>query len=242
MKKRLKTIGKIFIFILCLVALLGFINYEVYSIKKKEYERQSEIASTTHEQINLNLNMLKIAIQTNDIDGYSENLQSLHENATTIESLFMVKDEENDYLTSLHSYMELLENEADLLPEIASLKQDVLKIKKVFQDNYSDDDSITRDKLENASDEITKLKINEKNYSKKAILSVISEINNILEEIASKSDSLSDCIDNCYKNRINEINDNLADEIEEFVDKTEKLNKTIENQFDLNTLDFLKDY
>ncbi len=109
MKKRLKTIGKIFIFILCLVALLGFINYEVYSIKKKEYERQSEIASTTHEQINLNLNMLKIAIQTNDIDGYSENLQSLHENATTIESLFMVKDEENDYLTSLHSYMELLE-------------------------------------------------------------------------------------------------------------------------------------
>ena len=241
MKKRLNIIRKIFFAIMCCILVLGFINYEVYSVKKKEYERQTEIANNSHEQIKLNLNMLKIAIQTNDIDKYAENLSNLYENTTTIESLFLIKEEQNDFLSSIKNYAELLETKKNLLTEITNLKQDISKIEKKFKNNYSDKGAITRELLADASNVIAKLKIDEKKYTEKPILTTVTTTNKVLDGIIAKSNTLTECIDNCYKNRINEINDELAEIIKEFTDQTISLNKAIEDQFDLTTLDKLKE-
>lgn len=242
MKKALKIIGRILFGIICLVIILGFINYEVYSINNKEYARQIDIANEAHAQITLNLNMIKIAIQTEDLDKYEENLLKLYENSAKIEPLFFLEEEQKDYLDSLHSYMELLENRKNLLSEIIKLKQNIANIEKVFKENYNGKDAISREKLTGLSGEIEKLKIKEKNYSEETILKVVSSINEILTDIIAKSNALTECIDNCYKDRITEINNELAEKLGSFADKTKDLNKTLEDQFDLETLDKLINY
>ena len=55
----MKTVKKIFVSALCLIGLIGFLCYETYSIVKKEYEKQVEIAQGAHEQINFNLDMIR---------------------------------------------------------------------------------------------------------------------------------------------------------------------------------------
>ncbi len=241
MKRYLIIPGKILLLIICCTAILGFINYEVYSLNRKEYARQTDIANETHEQIRLNLNLIKIAIQTNNIEQYNDNLSKLRENSAKIEPLFFIKDEQESYLTSLHSYIELLENRKTLLPEIANIKKDVSNIEKTFKDNYGDKDAISREKLTSLSAEVEKLILDEKKYSEESILAVVSAINETLNDIISESKALADCIDNCYKDRIAEINDELAGKLEAFSKKIEGLNQTIEDQFDLKTLDELKE-
>ena len=242
MKKALKIIGKISLGIICLVLILGFVNFEVYSINNKEYARQIDIANEAHKQIALNLNMIKIAVQTEDIEKYKENLSRLYENSAKIKPLFFLEDEQKDYLNSLYSYIELLENRKTLLSEIIKLKNDISAIEKVFKENYNGKDASSREKLTSLSSEIEKLKINEKDYSEEIIKNIISEINDLLNGIIADSSALSECIDNCYKDKITEINDGLAEKLKSFADKTEGLNQSLEDQFDFETLDKLKDY
>ncbi|MBO7717901.1 hypothetical protein J6S37_00170 [Candidatus Saccharibacteria bacterium] len=241
MKKNTTTVlQKTFIILICCAAFLGFLNYEIYSLNKKEYERQVGILNETHEQISLNLNMMKIAIQTNDLGKYAENLSKLRDNSATIESLFLVRGEQEGFLTSLHSYIELLESREKLLSENIGLKQDVLNIEKSFKDNYGGKDAISRDKLTGIGNEIAKLKIDGEKYSEEIVKTIVSAINQVLDEIIAESDALAKCIDSCYKDRITKINDELAEKVKGFASKTEDLNKTIEEQFDFKILDELK--
>ena len=221
-------------------ALIGAITYEVHSIIKKEYERQSEILGTIHTDINLNLDMIKIAIQTSDPDAYSEKLSNLYNDSASAKSLFLVKDEQNDYLTSLDEYINSLEEHKNLISEITILKQDVSDIEKVFKDNYSDKGSISRDKLTGVNAEIIKHKLSNEKYSEEKIVTIVNSINTTIDNIASKAQALTDCIDSCYASRIGEITDELAEQIKSFSDQTTKLNQDLEDQFDFDSMDQLK--
>ena len=230
---------RILLLAFCCLAILGFINYEIYSINQKEYARQVDIASDARKQIGLNLNLIKIAIQTNDYAMYNDNLMNLYENFSKVESLSFIENEQRPYLDSLRAYMMLLEDNKNLIIEMSSIYKAISAIRNTFRDNYSGKDAISREKLTKLGDEIEKLKIDEGDYTDSTILTVLDRVNGILTDIISGSNELAECIDNCYKDRIVGINDELAEKLKSFANQTESLNRDIENRFDFDTLEWL---
>ena len=223
-------------------AVVGFLIYEGYSITRKEYERQNEIATAAHTEINLRLDMIKIAIQTNDAEIYAENLNKIHDEVSTINTLFLLKEQEADYAAWLEEYVGVLEEKKELLVEMQSLKNRVAEIKKTLKEKYSNKDEISRDKLKEAKDEVLKLKIDKAEYQEEKIINYVNEVNGVLDTMAGKIGALIDCIDTCYKNRINEIDDELAEALKAFSDKAVKINTTFEKEFKFAGMEALKVY
>ena len=64
-------------------------------------------------------------------------------------------------------------------------------------------------------------------------------MNDILNRLIEASMSVSDCIDTCYKDKIEKINNDLAEYIKKFSERATTLNKTYEEEFQFGTMDAL---
>ena len=238
----MKTVKKILIGILVWTIVVGFVVYEAYSITRKEYIRQTDIATSAHQQVNFNLDMIKIAVMTEDVETYENNLNGLREQMNTISSLSFLYDEQSEYLGKLRDYIELLSNKTALLEEMSSLKSDVLTVKNKISENYSDKNTLTREKLTEAKSKVLEFKINASNYAEEKALTVANSVNDLLQGVSDKVSTLVDCVDTCYKNRIVEINDELSEAINSFTNNTDALNSGLEAEFDFAKMKEIKEY
>lgn len=236
----MKLFSKILIGVVCWVAIVGFLVYEGYSIVKKEYVRQSEVAVEAHEKINTNLDMIKIGVLTEDVEMYEKNLAGVREQVAVISPLWLIESEQADYLTELKEYADYLEGKVTLLKEMREAKGKIVEIKEKMSENYGNKDSLTRDKLKEVKTKVAEFKIDESAFSEEKILAVVKSVNGVLDGVVDKSAALADCIDACYKNRINEINDELADKIKSFADAVAGLNLDLEKEFDFNKMEIIR--
>ena len=232
----MKRFQKIMAVIICWMLLCGFLIYETYSIVKKEYLRQTDVAIAVHEKVNLNLDMIKIGVLSGEVETYVENLAEAEAQKDVISSLGLIKNDQADYLQKLSDYTEILHRKESLLREMQNLKAEVLTIKDKINENYGDKDTLTRDKLKEVKDKIAELKIKTDNYTEEGTLKVANGVNGVLDDIIDKASALADCIDACYKNRIDEINDELADKIKAFADGVAELNQSFEREFDFEKM------
>lgn len=230
-----KTIKKILVATLIMSLLMTAIIYETYSIMRKEYERQVEIANLVRENVTLDLNMVKIAVQTNDEEVYSNNLVKMEAEIKRIDELSMLDNSLAGYKTRLKYYADLLEAKKDLLPEIKALKTKIDEIVKVLKENFVST-TVTRDKLREVNPKMVSLMIDVNNYTNENVKTVATAVNSILNDLATYGTTLSDCIDTCYKNRITEVTNGVNDLIKGFSDKTAGLNLAVENEFQLEVL------
>ncbi len=237
----MKTITKILIGTLCCVAITSFALYEAYSIVKKEYLRQTEIATAAHERINYNLDMIKIAVITEDVETYQKNLAEIKEQTNIITPLGLIKNEQADFLNQLEEYTTLLDSKAELLTEMQSVKTSIATVKDKLNENYGDKDSISRDKLKESKDKVLEFKINNSGYTEEKILAIINQVNGALEGISEKASALAECIDTCYADRISEIDDELADKMKSFADAVDELNISLEKEFSFDKMTSIKE-
>lgn len=232
-----KILTKIITVVLCLGAVVGFVVYEECSIMEKEHERQSAVAESAHKDIDLGLNMIKIAVQTEDEDLYAKNLGVVREGLAKIEPLVLVREEQAEYLARLGEYLGVLEDKVPVLSEMHSLKEKIAEIEKVLKENYGNSDEISRDKVKGAKEEILKLKINGEEYETERAVEAVGAVNEMLDKMAEKAGALADCIDSCYKNKISELDDGLADMLKEFMDKAPGLNTALEEEFEFGKME-----
>ena len=230
---------KIFVAVIVMALTMTAILYEAYSITRKEYERQAEVANDARESITLDLNMIKIAVQTNDEGMYTENLTKIETEAKRLDDLSMLNNRLSGYKARLNYYAELLESKKELLPEIKELKTKVERIAETIKESFVSS-KISRDKVREVNPKLNSLKINTAEFKSEKVKSVAKAVNGILEELAINGTTLSECIDTCYKNRITEITNGLNDKIKGFSDDAKKLNISVEKEFQLDILEDLQ--
>lgn len=238
----MKTMKKILVGMICWVVVTGFLLYEGYSIVKKEYIRQTEIAAEAHEKVNFNLDMIKISVMTEDIEAYEKNLAEAKEQIGVISPLGLIHDKQADYLDSLREYTELLDSKLALLKEIRLAKTKVVAVKDKMSENYGDKDTLTRDKLKEAKDNVTGFKIDAGEFTDEKVIKVISSVNGVLDGVSEKAETLADCIDTCYKNRINEISNELAEKLKSFAESIDELNAELEKEFAFDKMSSLRNW
>ncbi|MBO4276387.1 hypothetical protein J5868_01640 [Candidatus Saccharibacteria bacterium] len=236
----MKLLKKVLVGVICWGVVVGFLVYEGYSIMKKEYLRQSEIAAEAHEKINFNLDMLKIGVLTEDVEMYENNLAGVREQIAVISPLWLVKSEQAEYLEEAQSYADLLESKTGLLKEMKAAKTEIVTVKEKMNENYGNKDTLTRDKLKGVRDGIAGIKLNAENYKEEKVLKAVNAVNEMLDGMMVKASELTDCIDTCYKNRINEINNGLADKIKGFADAVAGLNSDLEKEFEFERIEVIK--
>ncbi len=229
---------KIIIAFLCSVAVVGFAVYEAKSMVTKEYERQDGILQEVREDINLSLDMIKVAVVTGDTEMYEKYISGLREGANKIRSLFLV--EKDTLVTELDDYSNLLEEKESLLAELNGVKESVAKLQSEFSEKYGNKDEITKDKVKAAKDEILGLKIDDSAFTEERTLTIVKTINAVIGEAAGKVGAVADCIDTCYKNRINEINNELASVFGSFSENVKKMNLEFEEEFNFEEMEKLK--
>lgn len=237
----MKNLKKIIIGVVCWMMVAGFLLYEGYSIVKKEYMRQTEIAAEAHEKINFNLDMIKIAVLTEDVETYENNLAEMKDQMAVISPLGLIHDEQVEYLESLGEYTELLNNKVELLKEMQKAKTEIVAVKEKMNENYSNKDTLTRDKLKEVKNKVAEFKVDTGEFTEERVLKTINAVNGILDGVIDKSAALADCIDTCYKNRISEINNELADKIKSFADAVDGLNTDLEKEFNFDLMQEIRD-
>ena len=237
----MKTLKKTLIGVICWTAVVGFCIYEASSIIKKEYTRQTEIAREAHEKINFNLDMIKIAVMTEDVETYEKNLVGIKEQMGVISPLGLIKNEQAEYLGLLGEYTEILENKVKLLEEMQKAKTSITAVKEKLSENYGNKDTLSREKLKESKDKVLEYKIIIGDYSEEKIVAIVSRVDEILNGISDKASALADCIDTCYKNRINEIDDELAEIFKGFADTVDGLNANLEKEFAFGKMKVIKE-
>ena len=237
----MKTLKKIIIGIICWTIAVGFCIYETSSIVKKEYARQTEIAKEAHEKINFNLDMIKISVMTEDVETYKKNLAGVKEQMNVILPLGLIENEQAEYLGLLVEYTDLLESKVKLLEEIQKMKTNITAVKEKLSENYGNKDTLSREKLKEAKDKVLEFKIIVDDYSEEKVAAIVSKVDEILNGISDKASALADCIDTCYKNRINEIDDELAEIFKGFADTVDGLNADLEKEFAFDKMKAIKE-
>ena len=231
---------KAFVILLMMAGVVGLVIYEEWSIVTKEHERQLEIAQEDETEIKLGLDMLKIAVQTEDTELYGANLARVRAAMAEIGSLAMVQDEYGEYLGKLGEYAGLLEDRAEMLAEMHELKGAVDGISDTLGAEYGNKDEISKDKVRGAKEKIGGLKIDAGKYGVEKVALAVNSVNDVLDKLMGKVGELSDCIDNCYKDKIKSLNDGLAELLKEFLDKAPGVNAELENEFELARMEELK--
>ena len=237
----MKTFKRIIICALCWTTIVGLAIYETNSILQKEYERQSEIATEAHEKVKFNLDMIKIAVMTEDVDTYETNLTETREQMDIISPLGLIASGQADYLNSLDEYAKLLEDKINLLNEIKTAKTNISLLKDKINENYGNKDNLTRDLLKQAKDTILGIKLSASDYTEEKVLAIVNKVNDTLDGISEKASALADCIDTCYKNRISAINDELAEKMKAFAETVESLNADLEKEYCFDKMDYFKE-
>jgi hypothetical protein len=232
---------KLLLGVICWTAVIGIAGYETYSIMKKEYIRQSEIVRTAREQINFNLDMIKIGVLTGDVESYEKNVAGVKEQIAVIEPMDLLKNEQADYLQVLNEYVELLESKTNLLKEMQDVKADIVAAKDKINEHYGNKDTLSRDKVREAKDRFTGVKIKAENYTEEKALKVVNAVNGILDGVIEKASVLADCIDTCYKDRTIVATDELAEKKESFDHSASGLNTEFETEFDFEKMQNIRE-
>ena len=237
MKKRvMKTVTVVGM----VLVVMGLVGYEVWSITDKEYRRQLGIAEAVSQEIELGLNMVKVAVQTEDVELYENNLVRIFGAMEEIRELGMIREEYGGYLESLGEYMGILESKAELLAEMRNLKEEVGDVVGVIRDEFGDKDTISREKVKEAKGKIVELKVNVEKYAEEEVRATVGVMDEMLEKMAEKAGELADCVDNCYKDKIKSVNDGLAEVLKEFADKATDMNARIVGGFELEKMGEIK--
>lgn len=235
-----KVLLKTMMVLVVFAVVIGLAVYEECSIVSKEYERESGIAEALTREINLGLDMVKVAVQTEDVELYTTNLTRVREAMAEIEGLSMMRDEYGGYLEQLGIYVEASEGRTEMLEEMRSLKSAVDSATEAIKKEYGNKDEISRDKVKGAKERIKELSIDVEAYKVERVATAGRAVNDVLDKMAGKAGELADCIDNCYKDKIVKIDDELAEVFKEFVDKAPGVNTEIVEEFELDKMDELK--
>ena len=235
-----KKIVRIVMLLMTGVIAVGVVLYEAYSIVEKEYARQTDLAEEVQEQVDFNLNMMKIAVQTNDAETYVDKVENLKNEMAKMDGLFMIQEEWAEYITLMDEYVGVLDGKEAEIAEVKELKAEVAEIAKAMREKYGNKDEITRDKIAGAKNEIAVLKLEVNKYSSEKVVAVAEAVNMILDGIVEKVGALADCVDTCYKNRISEINDELAEKLKDFGNKAKDLNIGFEKEFEFEKMEAIK--
>ena len=158
-----------------------------------------------------------------------------------ISPLLLVKDEQEEYLEMLREYVGILDEKTNLLSEMQKAKTEIGAVKDKVNEAYGNKDNLSRDKLKEVKEKIPELKINRDEFTEEKVLVVVDAVNGILDGVAEKASVLVDCIDTCYKNRINEVNDELADKIKGFADSVAGLNEGFEKEFNFDKMQEIRE-
>lgn len=231
----MKTFRKIIVAFILIGLVTAGVLYEAYSITRKEYEKQVEVANDVRKEVNFDLNMIKIAVQTSDADVFNENLEKMKVQAERLKDLSFLDNRLAGYKARLTYYIGLLDSKTDLLPQIKQLKTKVSEIATFVKENYIESKA-SRDKVREVNPKLNGMKIGLGDYTNEKVRNAVVAVNSFLEDIGAGGTSLSDCIDTCYKNKITEINDGIEGKIKAFTEKTTGLNAELEKEFDLETL------
>ena len=231
----MKTFRKIIVAFILIGLVTAGVLYEAYSITRKEYEKQVEVANDVRKEVNFDLNMIKIAVQTSDADVFNENLERMKVQAERLKDLSFLDNRLAGYKARLTYYIGLLDSKTDLLPQIKQLKTKVSEIATFVKENYIESKA-SRDKVREVNPKLNGMKIGLGDYTNEKVRNAVVAVNSFLEDIGAGGTSLSDCIDTCYKNKITEINDGIEGKIKAFTEKTTGLNTELEKEFDLETL------
>lgn len=229
---------KILIALLCSIAVTGFAIYEAKSMVTKEYERQDRIFEEAYAGIGLNFDMIKIAVVTGDAEVYQSNLAELKGRINEIDSLYLV--DKDEFVDALSGYVDLLNEKVKLVDEIKNMKEAMTKLQEEFNEKYGNKDEMTKEKLKAAKDEIMGLKIDKTKFAEEIIVAMAEMMNAVIGEAAGKVGAVADCIDTCYKNRITEINNELAGVFGSFAENAAKLNLEFEKEFNFDKMTELK--
>lgn len=230
---------RIVVGIVMVTAVIGLAVYEGWMIVSLEHERQMELALDAKTKATLGLNMLKIGVQTEDVDLYAENLQKVEGAAVEIGELGMVREEFGEYLETLVGYAGKLEERKALLGEMRKLKDAVTNITSQIEKDYGNKDAISKEAVKEAKGKVLGLKLNRDDYGNELVVGVLEKVNVVLDKIAEKVGELGDCVDNCYKDKINSLNDELAGVFKEYADAVSDINKPLEAEFDFEKMDWL---
>ena len=103
------------------------------------------MAGSAHEEIELDLNLLKIAVQTGDAESYVNKVAGVMNEKARIEGLFMVRDEQAEYVGLVNEYLTVLDGKETMVGEMKNLKEEVAGIVKTLQENFGNKDEISRD-------------------------------------------------------------------------------------------------
>ena len=229
---------KFIISILCSAVVVGFFTYEAYSIITNERDRQIEIMAQARDEINYGLDMTKIAVISGDSEEFTKNVEKVKEGASKLKPLFLVEREE--LIDGISEYVQTLESKVNLLTELNGIKKEISKLKDEFSSKYGNKDEITREKVKEAKGVIEQLKIDTAAFSEERIIAMAEMINAVIGESAGKVGALADCIDTCYRNRISDLNDELAAVFKSFSNNLTELNVNFEKEFDFGKMDELK--
>ena len=182
--------------------------------------------------------MIKIAVVTGDAEVYKNNLAELKGRINEIDSLYLV--DKDEFVDALSGYVDSLNEKVKLVDEIKDMKEAMTKLQEEFNEKYGNKDEITKEKLKAAKDEIMGLKIDKTKFAEEKIVAMAEMMNAVIGEAAGKGGAVADCIDTCYKNRITEINNELAGVFGSFAENAAKLNLEFEKEFDFDKMTELK--
>ena len=225
-----KTFKKVLLMVTTWMVVMFIASYEAASITKKEYERQIQIANAAREQVVLNLNMIKIAVQTEDDGMYGENVESMKEQARILEDLSYLKLRQSGYLARLNGYIETLEAKREIVSATKTLSEKVNEVKEYLSTNYSKSQTATREKVREAKTKFEEIKIDLK-YGN-SVQEAVNNVNDILNRLIEASMSVSDCIDTCYKDKIEKINNEYKALISSLAPKDSKKGINLKDVFE----------
>lgn len=234
------NIKKLAVSALCWIFTIIFLTTEAYLAVQHEATRQRSVANNIYDDIILDLNMTKVAIQTIDIDLYSEKISHAQTSLESLQSLSFVRQENAEYISSIDSYLRLLESKKDLLKEITIIRSDIDHLSTTLKTSYGDKSTITRDSLKLSPDSISKLKLDQTKFTFDSVKQTAASINGALDNFAGKATELVNCIDTCYKDAIKKINDSLSENFKSFADGAAAFNDTIEKEFSIQIIDEIK--
>lgn len=241
MKSITKTkIKKIVIATICFGVLSLLTIFEIYTITNDDNRHQTKVANEIYDNVIVNFDMIKVAIQISDDKMFEENFESAKNEAEKLNGLPFVSEKDKDYIDEIKNYLELLESKGSLIKETKTLKEAVINLKDNLKEKYGDKEKITKDEIKNASDNIVGLKLNFEDFTFESIKKSTDSINSMLDGFALKTDELEKCIDTCYKNSITAINDGLSNLFKAFADGSFELNENIEKEFELDKIEKIK--
>ena len=231
--KRISIIGA------CVVAALAIIAGEVWLVVEHENERQRMEAGAIYDDVTLNLDMIKIAIQTSDEEVLNENVNNAKKRLEDFDKLFIAKKQDAEYINEISSYLDFINEKKSLVVETSSLKEKVLNIKSSLKEACGGE-KVTKDEINTVSGKVASLKISDEEFKNESIKVVITTTNSMLDEFGGKADELAKCIGVCYKNKISEITNGLNEIVKSYSGKVDELNKNIEKEFELEKIDKIK--